>query len=138
MIENHEKITKEFCQEKRLLFFPETAAEAMFIRRQALEMGYSDEQHFNIVESVSKGMVLRDGKIYTAPGTESLAIGLLCTSEQFAASFDKNDFNNLSGDALAREIFNRISTRLDAIEKQLGPQTLDKPALSRKAPGAGP
>lgn len=58
----------------------------------------------------------------------------------------------IQGDELVREVFKRLSDRLDAIEargiqsaaeitairEELRPQTLDKPVLGKKTPGAGP
>ena len=138
MIENTQKITREFCQGKRLLFFPRTEDEAICIQRKFFALGYKWADGDGAVKRaelcVKKGMVLNDGQLYDSPGSESLQKGFLCTADQFDDAY-KTD----------RELLLDLFNRLAAIEKQqaeilaeLRPQQLDKPISGKKAAGAGP
>ncbi|MBI3440514.1 MAG: hypothetical protein HY052_01710 [Proteobacteria bacterium] len=86
---NSEKITKEFCQGKILLFYPTTAAETVSIQKKIFAMGCTWGGHGAstdidcLSECMSKGMVLNDGKLYYNPDDRSQNIGLLCTGDQF-------------------------------------------------------
>jgi len=90
-----------------------------------------------LANCVSKGMVLRDGKLYHGSDKKSQETGLLCT----AAQFDENDLRYLSGDALMREVFSRLSARMDelsekvdAIYEEVMPKMLDKPVIKKPGP----
>lgn len=137
MIGNTEKITREFCQGNRLLFFPRKDDDAICIQQKFFAMGYKwgdgDGSVGNVALCVEKGMVLSEGKFYTSPNSESLQRGFLCTVDQFDDTY-KTD----------RELLLELFNRLAAIEKQqaeilaeLRPQQLDKPILGKKEPGAG-
>jgi hypothetical protein len=138
---NHEKITKEFCQGKRLLFFPQTSEETVFIQRKLFELGYEWDDNnewtdpslktkvYSVGGCISTGMVARDGKIYTDPNEESYKTGFLCTSTQFDESF-------VSFEQAILAQFNKLSAKVDAMYGQIMPKTLDKPVT--KKPGGGP
>src|SRR5438309_1843128 len=135
MIENHEKITKEFCKEKRLVFNPKTVQEAELIQQQIFQMGYSwgNPQLVgvtNTTECISRSMLLDDGKLYTASRSYLNETDLLCTSDQFADKYR-------SDRELMLEIFNRLadlSKKMDAVYEEVMPKVLKKtvPVLGKR------
>lgn len=135
MQENTQKITKEFCQGKVLLFYPRTAEESVFIQRKVFEMGYKwadNTVEITLVEkSLLTGMALdRAGRLWVSPNTEHRTTGWLCTSNQFNEDYLSPDqtfileqFNKLA----AR--LDRLETKIDAIYDELRPQMIQKPIL---------
>jgi hypothetical protein len=134
MQENTSKITRTLCDPQRLVFYPETGEEAKLIQRKLFAMGYgwskSGAVIGNVDECVAKGMVLKNGKLYTEPSEESRRIGLLCTGAQF-------DENYLSPDQeFMLQQFNKLSAKIETLEakievlnEELHPKTLDKHPL---------
>lgn len=87
MKKNTDKITKEFCKDKILIFAPQTTREAEFIQRKIFEMGYDwwsrkDNHVQYLEESVLWGMVLSDGELTWQVSRETPEIALLCTADQ--------------------------------------------------------
>lgn len=141
MQENREKITKDFCRGKILLFFPKTENEAAFIQRQIFSLGfkwcreYGTEVSF-LDRCVVSGMELDDGVLYTGPSESDRNRGVLCNSAQFDDSY--------VAPLTDREMLMAIFNRLAAVEKQqaeilaeLRPKILQKPAFEKSGPGTG-
>jgi hypothetical protein len=132
MRENKTLITKEFCIDKNLVFYPQTAAEAEFIQRKIFSFGYkwADNIGNRILDfntQTSRGLVLAHGTLYYNPVDHYEGTGLLCTSAQL----DKNYVPPLSLEqqvqALAAEV-TALHKTIDAIYEAVSPKTLDKPA----------
>ncbi len=132
MIKNEEKITKEFCQGKGLIFFPKTVEDAQFIQDSFILMGFKWGDPDTLSDCVSNGMVLKEGLLYSSPNTESRTTGFLCTSDQFSVEY-KSDRE------LIMQLFNQVADlgkMVNAIYDELQPKVLDKPVL--KKPGTQP
>ena len=93
--ENKEKITKEFCKDKTLIFFPEDEKEAMHIQKRLFNMGYAwnagdYEEAFNIFNPaacVDNGIVLSKGELFDGLTSEDYLDGIICTAEQLADDY---------------------------------------------------
>ena len=136
---NDQKITREFCKGRTLIFYPRTEEEAGFIQRRLFELGcgWCNDRAVvqNVKDCVSHGIFLDAGKIYYDGGnTAAGRNALLCTSAQFDENylppeqvFIWEQFNQLA----AR--IEEINKKVDAIYKELQPAKLDKQVL--KKPG---
>jgi hypothetical protein len=128
---NREILTREFCRDRRLIFFPKTEQEAEFIQRRLFGMGFKWPNGATearcLDDCVAGGMILTsDGAIYHRPSRSDN--GLLCTSAQFDENYLPPDM------ALLMEQFNQLSAQMKElaksvaeIQKELQPQKLDKP-----------
>jgi hypothetical protein len=90
MKENTEKITREFCKNKNLIFYPKTEEEAAFIQRKIFDMGYdwiNPHEERGVIRTkkcVEMGMTLWNGDLYyNVRESDKRGGGLLCTSGQF-------------------------------------------------------
>ena len=136
---NDQKITREFCKGKTLIFYPQTQEEAAFIQRRIFALGFKwpsgSTEVGKLADCVSHGILLNAGSVlYHSPASTNLDVGLLCTSAQF-------DENHLPPEQVfIREQFNKLAARIEEIakdvaeiKKELQPARLDKPLL--KNPG---
>lgn len=145
---NDQKITREFCERKLLVFFPRTLEEAQFIQRKIFEMGFQwgkgtyDFENGSTTVQVSdhrllEGLVLDEkGNLFAHPIKKHLQSGLLCDTAQFDEAY-------LTSQQKMMEQFNKLSARIEEIaksvariEKELQPKNLDKPAF--KKPDSAP
>jgi hypothetical protein len=138
---NQERLTKEFCRGKRLVFYPKTEAEAEWIQRTLFDMGFSwasgSMEISSLDDCAKRGMLLTsEGVIYHSPSPSSTETGLLCTGAQFnenylspEMTFFMTQFNQIS--AQLKELTRAVAE----IQKELQPQKLDKPVT--KKPGGG-
>jgi hypothetical protein len=136
---NKEKITREFCRGKTLLFFPTSTEEAAFIQRKLFDMGFKWCKEFGTrisfeKDCVSSGMTLDEkGSLWTDSLPKHKEKGLVCTSSQFDKSY-------ISPEDLMLEQFNKLSARIDAISQKVDaiydevmPHTLNKPRLPKQS-----
>lgn len=133
---NDQKITKEFCKGKDLVFFPQTLEEAQFIQRKIFEMGFKwgkgeyDFENRSVTIEFSSARLLeglhldKKGNLFAKPSNDGLISGLLCTSAQF-------DEKYLSPHEQLLAEFNKLSAKVDAIYEELRPTKLDKPVLKK-------
>ena len=123
---NHEKITKEFCEDKVLIFYPKTQGEAALIQCMFFQMdhtlrvaeGVLDNQVFGTEMCVKDGMMIVDGKISIpkpATGEWFSEDTYLCTIDQFA-----DNYVSLTSQ------FNDLSKRIAKLEKHFEPQVVEK------------
>jgi hypothetical protein len=125
---NDQKITKELCAGKILIFCPKTEDEAIFINRQMGELGLLKQTNplKEPARCVTVGFVLKDSELhYFDAGLHHT--GFVCTKDQF----DKNYISPET--AFIMEQFNKLSAKVDAIYEELKPAKLDKNNL--KKPG---
>lgn len=120
---NQEKITKEFCQGRTLIFRPKTVEEAEKIQRRLFGMGYrwrmSGDQVIMQEDCVEKGLTLRDnGHIHLGVSDDDMQKGFLCTLEQF----DKADLAanlKLLEDPTLRTIFNYFNNEIAGLRAEV-------------------
>ena len=133
---NNEKITKEFCDGKILIFYPKTGDEAEFIQHKLFEMGFAWKSGLteigNIASCVLNGMELDGGKIYTSPPRGDVDKGFLCTPAQFNGNYlsPEQTFILEQFNKLAARIED-ISRKVDAMYDQVMPKSLDKPVFKK-------
>ena len=136
---NDQKITREFCKGRTLIFYPRTEEEAGFIQRRLFELGcvWCNDRAVvqNVKDCVSHGIFLDAGKIYYDGGnTAAGRNALLCTSAQFdqgaAPELTPEEQKSL------REEFNALAAlvkdmakKVDALYDEVMPKKLDKPTL---------
>jgi len=133
-MEENDILTKEFCDNNILLFYPKTPEEAEFIQYKIFEMGYAwggseGTRICNLEECVSKGMVLKHGGLYYNPDANSKNSGIVCTSEQF----DKNYRPPLTLEQQIKELAAEVTAlhaTINAIYEAVSPKTIDKPRVS--------
>ncbi|MCE9507490.1 MAG: hypothetical protein K8R48_04130 [Alphaproteobacteria bacterium] len=128
---NKERLTREFCRDKRLLFLPKTEAQAEWIQRHLFDMGFRWPNGKAEVSRLDD--CARYGMLLTSEGTLYHSIssgdpGLLCTAEQFNENYMSPDM------VLLMDRFNQLSAQMKEIaqavaeiQKELQPQKLDKP-----------
>jgi len=138
---NQERLTKEFCRGKRLVFYPKTEAEAEWIQRHLFGMGFKwangSREVSRLDDCANHGMLLTSqGNLYHGPSSPDTETGLLCTGAQFnenylspEMTFFMTQFNQIS--AQLKELTRAVAE----IQKELQPQKLDKPVT--KKPGGG-
>jgi hypothetical protein len=137
-----EKITKNFCKNRILLFYPQTEAEAAFVQQNLLDMGFtwgergaSNATAF-LRESVKEGLTLKEnGLLYYAPSELTKAKGIICTSAEFDPPFDKTILEHQSERELIMTLFNKISALSDevaAIKAEIMPKHLNKDGFKPK------
>jgi len=139
---NQEKITKEFCLGKRLIFYPKTEQEAALIQRKFFDMGFrwssGSAEVMRLDDCVSHGVLLTaESVLYHSPSSSSTETGLLCTSAQFdenhlspEMTFMMTQFNQLA--AQLKELARAVAE----IKKELQPQRLDKPVVKKPENGS--
>lgn len=135
MQHNKERLTKEFCQSRRLVFFPKTEQEAALIQRKLFSMGFAwangavDARCLD--DCVKSGMILTsEGVIYHSPSSGDN--GLVCTSAQFDENYLSPDMALLMGEIkkLSAQI-TALTEEVAEIKKELQPQKLDKPVVKK-------
>jgi len=144
MKRNTEKITRNFCQGKTLIFYPVTEEEAEFIQRKLFAMGFSWESDALINgighggSCVKYGMKLEEGKLATYPQPKDKKAGFLCTSDQFDEKFKTDQellmeqFNKLSaGQKEISKKLDELIKRVDAVYEEIKPKRLDKQVIGR-------
>jgi hypothetical protein len=140
---NRSKLTPEFCRKHRLLFYPRTTEDAVFIQERLADFGIhwvggaGPGSHAR--ECVDKGMLVDGGELYYNPQAKSDDI--LCDATQFDKNFLPPDR------AFLLEQFNKLAEKIDAqsariaeLEKKVGemqdalfPKVEDtKPSLKHK------
>lgn len=90
---NKDHLTKEFCKNKILIFYPATREEAGQIQRNLFDLGFcwiSGDRAISITSAcVEDGMVLHgNGKLYTHPSPTAQKEGLLCSVRHFDKADD--------------------------------------------------
>jgi|GEM_PF-2623156 len=132
------KITREYALGHRLVFYPKSTDEARTIQEAIFKMGFgwsdNDKAAKNLQDCVDTGILLDHGKLYYNP-TKSSA-NIVCQTEML----DENYLPPV--EKRMQEMFNILMMRIDdlseqiaRIEKQISPDTLEKP--KRKAPHLG-
>lgn len=137
-----EKITKNFCKNRILLFYPQTEPEAAFIQQNLLDMGFSwgergaSNSTAFLRESIRDGLTLKEnGLLYYGPSELSRAKGIICTSAEFDPPFDKSPLAHQSERELIMTLFNKLSLLADevaAIKAEIMPRHLDKDGFKPK------
>jgi len=140
MQENTQKITKEFCCNRSLIFFPETKEEAAYIQEKLFAMGYAWESGRKTASFIDgclqHGVILKNEIIYHGPDS-NMSRYFVCKSSQLPGGQKfmppveqeslREEFNELS--KLVRE----MSKKVDEMYGEVMPKSLDKaPALSSK------
>ena len=139
MKENKQKITPELLKDNKLVFYPKTTMEAVFIQRMLFELGckwYWDKSaRLSFVEDcVGRGIEVHDGKLFCGEFSGPRE-ALLCTSAQFDKPFDEKDIKNLyvpANQTFILELFNRLSERIDALNNEVAQLRKD---IEPKGPG---
>ena len=158
--ENKEKLTKEFCQEKKLIFFPRTHEEAVTIQQKLIDMGFGwrgerfDEvstKPANEYHTLTYGLVLHYG-LFSVGNNESILTrgcvreyveatdpngALLCTVEQLSADYVHAEKVSVDAQEILRQ-FNKLSAQIAALEKKVDALTLPprKPRAGKRNPRA--
>lgn len=134
-----QKLTREFCLNKTLIFYPGTVQEAIAVQKGLFNLGFiwadgvEDVQKAH--ECAETGIVLEDNKIYYHPSSETKRKGTVCSVQQL-------DSNYISPDqSFMLDLFNKMSARIDALtaevaalKQQLEPQKLEKNRLKGNTP----
>jgi hypothetical protein len=136
------KLTKDFCNNKILLFYPQTEAEAAFVQQNLLDMGFTwgergaSKSTAFLRESVRDGLTLKEnGLLYYAPSELTRAKGMICTSAEFDPPFDRCILEHQSERELIMTLFNKISALSDevaAIKSEIMPKHLSKDGFKPK------
>ena len=141
---NDQKITKEFCKGKTLIFFPRSFDEAVFIQRQIFKMGFKwgkgsydfEDSSTTVIDSDARlleGLLLEKNKeaLFARPDTEELRSGVLCDPAQLDETY-------LPPQQQVMEQFNKLSDRVeqvaamvDELRAEMSPKKLDKPLSGR-------
>jgi hypothetical protein len=122
-----DKLTREFCKGKILLFHPETEAEAEFIQRSLFRMGFSWESGKTVPQVLKEccdtGLCLyTNGTLYRNPGENTRKNAEFCTSAQFDPPYGEAvvklaaDSNPMA--VLLKE-FNTMAGRLDRLTAEM-------------------
>lgn len=134
---NNEKITKEFCEGKTLIFQPKTEDEAAFIQRTFFAMGFKWIRDCGtkvgwLSECVLKGMALNQEGLCFSVSDDGKERGLLCAASQFDEIYmsPETTFLLAQFNKLAARI-EEIATDVAEIKKQLQPEKLDKPVFKK-------
>jgi hypothetical protein len=123
-----QKITKEFCKGKTLLFHPETEAEAEFIQRSLFKMGFCWDTGkilpHNLKQCCETGLILwsEDNRIYTTFGAQTRKKSTVCTSAQFDPPFAQTVLQlstNSDPMALILQEFNKMAGRFDQLSSEV-------------------
>lgn len=123
-----EKITKEFCKGKTLLFHPESEAEAEFIQQSLFRMGFCWDSGkifpLNLKQCCETGFILwsEDNRLYTNFGPHARKTSVLCTSAQFDPPFAKTMVQlstNSDPMALILQEFNKMAERIDRLSAEV-------------------
>jgi hypothetical protein len=153
-----EKITKEYCAGKTVLFHPKSKEEATFIYRRLSELGIRSVPIASQFEKFLKfGMYAQEGRLYFCSSHEPPKNAVFCTSEQFDPSFIDHQVdlvsNGLAGSNMSwsekdamllmfgtmLKNFNQLSARIDTLTEDIAlikaevlPKHLSKDRLERK------
>jgi hypothetical protein len=135
-----EIITKEFCKDNILIFYPKTTPESTFIQERLLEMGFQwhkgNKEVLYLQESIKTALVIRNGNmLHGMPSSDDKANGIVCTSAQFDTLFDKGNPDNMSDRELMTALFNKVSALAEEvaiIKNEVMPKHLSKDRLERK------
>jgi hypothetical protein len=142
-----ETITRDYCQDKTLLFYPESNEEAKFIQESLLKIGFSTR--FDSKKLINPEQCIQYGIMLTSYGVVSITItdkerksGLVCNSSQFDPPFDKKAIATpaqrpqvaTSKKPLALlGMFNQMATQIEALtqevaalRKEIAPKHLEK------------
>jgi hypothetical protein len=132
---NHEKITREFCEGKTLLFYPKNRDEVVAIQERLHEMGfqwpdkYPKDHVFDapafIKPCVESGMIaLKNGIIIYNDDRSNQWNGLLCTADQLKDNFVSQELTDAVDQALA--VANEVSAQNLASARKTTGIDLDK------------
>lgn len=153
-----DKITKEYCAGKTILFHPKSKEEVTFIHRKLSEIGIRSVPIASQFEKFLQfGMYAQEGKLYFCTSHEPPRNAVFCTSEQFDPSFIDHQVdtvgNGLAGSDMSwsekdtmlfmfktmLQNFNQLSARLDTLSEDVAlikaevlPKHLGKDRLGRK------
>jgi hypothetical protein len=136
-----EKITKEFCKGKILLFYPKTKDEVEFILDRAFEMGFlwvntgKVTSPRDIELAIEKGLNIKNEKIYTDQTSDDKAKGIVCTGEQFDYTLDENNPAAMSERELLMTLFNKVtilSEQVTYLTSEIAPKHLQKDGFKIK------
>lgn len=135
-----EKITKEFCKDNILIFYPKTEPESAFIQQSLFDMGYhwskGQKEVLYLKESIKTALVIRNGHMFHGePDSNDRTKGIVCTGDQFELSFDKNNPANLSDRELMMALFNKVSALAEevaVIKSEIMPKHLQKDGFKIK------
>ena len=127
MIENTQKLTKEFCTGKVLIFYPRTEEEAADIQRQLFRLGFAwlrPEQKVQLLtECVQEGMMVDEtGRLFLHPTQTAKDRGLLCTLAQFDVPTLKDKLEKIDADFFKGRVVcfkPRSAAQAEAIQEHL-------------------
>ena len=150
MEKNTQTITAELCQSGRLVFYPKTEAEAIFIQKKLFERGCGWGNHgasvSYITECVNNGILVEKGRVYHTPDANSR--NRLCDLSQFGEEFDPgkylppdqsfmlDQFNKLAARLAAR--VEEIGQKVDHLHENMFPQVEDTKRGLRRPGGSAP
>lgn len=133
------KLTAGDCQSQKLLFYPRSLEEAAAIQRGLFRLGIGWGQGAKVqalAECVQKGMIVLEGRLFYNPSAENRSEGKVCTLDQLPRTAPVDVMQYLQGDDLQREIFNRLSARMDKLEQmvaEIHAAVMPHPALPKPA-----
>ncbi len=112
---NQSTLTPEYCRRHRLIFYPKTMDEAIFIQERLSEFSIrwvSGEPVGNFArECVDKGMLVDNGALYYNP--ERKPGDVVCDSSQFDKKYIPPDR------AFLLEQFNKMAEKIDALSSRV-------------------
>jgi hypothetical protein len=137
------KITKDFCKDKIVLFYPQSKTEVQLILDRAFGMGiYWITSHdktggYDIKKSIETGLYIKEGCLRHSPNQSIKDMALVCTGAQFDEPFDFDTANpaNLSDRDLLIALFNKVSAlteKVESLQAEIAPKHLQKDSLKIK------
>jgi hypothetical protein len=138
---NTQKITKEFCANRRLCFHPKTPDEARFIQEQLFKMGFgwraSGEKILYCDQLPKSTLYLENGSLFWNESGGRTTDGVLCDSAQFNHRYVApppplppktiDDVFNLVAE-MQKEI-DTLRQQVADLHKEVMPQKMDKPSV---------
>lgn len=144
-------ITKEFCKNKSLVFYPKSEGEASFIQKSLFAMGFNwsgaSKDKLYSTSCVTYGIELSEkGNLYISPTVSTLQTAVFCTSAQFDPPFSGAQHSDISAASTDRNLmlllienFNQMAKRIDdlsgqiaEIKAEIAPKHLQKDRLEKK------
>jgi hypothetical protein len=134
------RLSPEDCKRRALVFYPRTAAEARGILRVLKENGISFGEKPPSATvmarlAVVQGILLRDGALRFGPAPSDLAGAEICTASDLgvnaavALSPEQATIMAAFNEMSAR--MQQMSARIAALEKEVLPESMDKPRLPK-------
>jgi hypothetical protein len=144
-------ITKEFCKDKTLVFYPKSEGEATFIQKSLFAMGFNwsgaSKDKLYSASCVTYGIELSEkGNLYISPTVSTLQTAVFCTAAQFDPPFSAAQHSEISAVSTDRNLmlllienFNQMAKRIDDlagqvadIKAEIAPKHLQKDNFKNK------